>query len=303
MRANSDGTPVGGPNGTQSTPERRFGPQRANSRKSRLLRRGLPVLAVLVALLVGLPLAGLALTGLAAESSSREELTSTAAGSSADGAAERSLNSESPVASTPPNQPRATAAPRSRTNAGAATLVRVQIPARGSGQFRTAAIRGPVVGDKGRLLRYTVRVERELPFDPDAVAREVQRILSDDRSWTGASSRLQLVAKADQADFSVLVATPGTTDSYCLPLRTWGRLSCQDGPRAVLNARRWAYGASTYGSDIAGYRTYLVNHEVGHVLGRGHENCPKKGARAPVMVQQTKSLQGCRPNPWPLPQR
>jgi hypothetical protein len=44
----------------------------------------------------------------------------------------------------------------------------------------------------------------------------------------------------------------------------------------------------------------MVNHEVGHVLGRGHAFCPAAGAPAPVMVQQTKGVAPCRPNPWPL---
>ncbi|MDN5717960.1 MAG: DUF3152 domain-containing protein, partial [Janibacter sp.] len=51
--------------------------------------------------------------------------------------------------------------------------------------------------------------------------------------------------------------------------------------------------------DLQLYRHYLVNHEVGHGLGKGHERCPRKGSPAPVMVQQTLSLHGCTANPWP----
>ncbi|MEP7333809.1 MAG: DUF3152 domain-containing protein, partial [Terracoccus sp.] len=53
------------------------------------------------------------------------------------------------------------------------------------------------------------------------------------------------------------------------------------------------------GTDVASYRIYLVNHEVGHGIGHGHLQCAGKGTPAPVMMQQTYGLDGCTAWPWP----
>lgn len=182
---------------------------------------------------------------------------------------------------------------------------KVKIPERGPGTFVRAKVDGPKVGQRGaRLLRYDVKVEKNLPYDADETARQIQETLSDRRSWVGGGDwRLQLVSDPAKADFTVYVVTPGTVDRYCWPLRTYGRVSCQAGSRVMLNGWRWAHGAEAYGKDVSGYRQYLVNHEVGHRLGHGHVGCPGKGKRAPVMMQQTKSVGACRANPWPDPQR
>ena len=96
------------------------------------------------------------------------------------------------------------------------------------------------------------------------------------------------------------LASPSLTAKLCAPLETTvQQVSCWNGARAVLNLTRWIRGASTYGDDLASYRNYLVSHEVGHGLGHGHVQCSGAGRPAPVMVQQTKDLEGCTAWPWP----
>lgn len=198
----------------------------------------------------------------------------------------------------PPPQPVRTA--RQRATGLRADGSAAPVPARGSGRFSQAHEKRPTSATRGRLIRFDVAVERGLSIDPDQVALLIAAVLDDDRSWRGlGTGRFSLVPAGANADVHAVVATPGTTDRLCAPLLTRGRVSCQNGSRVVLNAERWVHGAEAYGDDTAGYRRYLVNHEFGHALGRGHVGCPGRGRPAPVMMQQTKGLQGCRPNSWP----
>ncbi|HEV2890949.1 MAG TPA: DUF3152 domain-containing protein [Frankiaceae bacterium] len=151
----------------------------------------------------------------------------------------------------------------------------------------------------GRVRRFTVEVERGLAVDPAAFAAAVETVLFDARGWAGTMA-FQRVSSGPVA-FRVTLAAPRTTDRLCRPLDTGGIYSCWNGARAVLNAMRWIDGAASYRGDLASYRVYMVNHEVGHGLGRGHRMSCGPGGLAPVMMQQTKSLYGCRRNPWPLP--
>lgn len=182
--------------------------------------------------------------------------------------------------------------------------VPVVVPEAGEGSFSTAPQRptsGQPLGPTGseRITTYAVQVEDGLPFTTRAVARTVDQTLTDRRGWSTEGH--QLLRRTDPAtsDVRVVLASPDTADSLCAPLLTGGRLSCRNGRDVVINAWRWAHGAPSYGDDLDGYRAYVINHEVGHALGYAHRACPSAGARAPVMVQQTKGLDGCRANPWP----
>jgi hypothetical protein len=190
-----------------------------------------------------------------------------------------------------------TAAPATRRPTPTPKPTQVTIPASASGRLVTVpGTAGPT--GPGTPLTYRLEIEAGLPLDGAAVAAQVQRTLTDPRGWQPIE-HVAFVRTASSASFELILASPAMVDRLCYPLDTVGELSCRNGNRVILNAKRWVTAVPWYRGHLDDYRAYLVNHEVGHRLGHGHENCPAPGAPAPVMVQQSKSLYGCAPNPWP----
>lgn len=174
---------------------------------------------------------------------------------------------------------------------------RPRVPEVGSEEFSLASGESSRTGRAGKLIRYRVEVEVDLPYAVDDFARDVDRILGDRRSWT--KTGLYSFQRNETGPLRIVLATPETTDRLCAPLETGGEVSCRAGNVVAINALRWSRGAGSYGKDIKRYRTYVINHEVGHSLGLPHVSCPAPAARAPVMLQQTLGLDGCKANPWP----
>jgi hypothetical protein len=175
----------------------------------------------------------------------------------------------------------------------------------GAGTLSVVDGTSPVYG-AGPLQRFVVEVEDGIGVDGAAFAEAVATTLADPRSWgNGGRMSFQRVGVAEAAaseyEFRVSLVSPGSMETYCPGVGTGGYTSCRYGERAVINLARWETAVPDYQGDIATYRLYVVNHEVGHALGNGHENCPGTGQLAPVMQQQTLGLNGCVKNAWPYP--
>lgn len=153
---------------------------------------------------------------------------------------------------------------------------------------------------RGEVRTVRVEVERGLPVDGARFAGFVLATLNDDRGW-GHGGAATFARTDGDAPIVVVLASPQTSAGLCGDLRTHGMLSCRNGPQVVLTFHRWVNGTDEYADNVTGYRQYVVNHEVGHALGHGHERCPGSGEPAPVMQQQTLGLKGCTQNPWPHP--
>lgn len=214
----------------------------------------------------------------------------------------------------------------------------------GDGSFRAVGSSGAVGGDEKKAGdgTYSYVVETEEGMDEsdfgggDAFASMVDATLSDPRSWisTGEFAFRHIDSNDDETpDLRIRLASPKTTKDLCggtIDLET----SCfiqgadddgggeSEAGRVVVNAARWVRGASTFEGDLGGYRQYVINHEVGHGIGyAAHQPCPEDGVLAPLMMQQTLSLNNgdlgdleagaeyegdgaentCRPNAWPYP--
>ncbi|MFF1926044.1 DUF3152 domain-containing protein [Streptomyces sp. NPDC058221] len=181
---------------------------------------------------------------------------------------------------------------------------------KGSGKFEAVPGVAKAPG-KGHTYRYRIDVEKGLGLDSALFAQAVQKTLNDERSWAHDGAMTFERVSTGDPDFVITLASPGTTADWCEKSgldTTEDNVSCDSAAteRVMINAYRWAQGSSTFGPDkLYSYRQMLINHEVGHRLGRNHVSCRTPGALAPVMQQQTKSLDidniKCRPNAWVYP--
>ncbi|WP_257139075.1 DUF3152 domain-containing protein, partial [Streptomyces sp. rh34] len=172
------------------------------------------------------------------------------------------------------------------------------IPASGPGTF-TVARAG--VDAKGRGSAYRVEVEDGSGVDPDRAAADIAAVLADPRGWSHDGEHAFRQVADGPAGLVIKIATPATTDRICgeYGLKTRGEVNCRGGERVMVNLKRWQLGSPQFDGPVAEYRALIVNHEVGHWLGRGHETCPGKGRPAPAMMQQIDGLKGCVANAWP----
>ncbi|MFI6444848.1 DUF3152 domain-containing protein [Kitasatospora sp. NPDC050543] len=173
-------------------------------------------------------------------------------------------------------------------------------PTSGSGSFTIAGKAAAPVG-QGTIRRFRVEVEDGSGVDPEAAATQIQGILADHRGWTkDGRNGFQLVSSGPY-DFTVKIASPTTVDRICgaAGLDTQGEVNCDVGSQVMVNTKRWNTGSPQFSGPLDEYRALIVNHEVGHRIGHGHEDCPGKGKPAPAMMQQIHGLKGCLPNAWP----
>jgi hypothetical protein len=211
---------------------------------------------------------------------------------------------DGPAASSSGGAPAAVVSPSA--TAGVPEVIPKSFPISGPGTWRYAGDEGPVLGTAGTVKRFRVAVESNVSsVDMAGFAAKIDQALGDPRSWiAGKTFRLQRVPGTASSDFTIYLATRGTSTKMCAAggTDTDSYTSCRTVGKVILNLDRWYLSVPDYTNTkvpLEDYRTYMINHESGHQFGHGHELCPGAGKPAPVMEQQTLGLHGCVANPWP----
>lgn len=192
--------------------------------------------------------------------------------------------------------------PSTAADPGMPTTVPSGVPSKGSGSFTYATGTGKVIGRAGTLRTFKVAVENGTGQDATAFAATTEQVLGDERGWTaGGNVRFQRVPQNGSAQFTLYLASAGTTDKMCAKngLHTSGYTSCRLPGQVIINLTRWLTATPDYGASLLVYRQFALNHEIGRQLGYGNESCPGPSQPAPVMQQQTLGLSGCVANAWP----
>lgn len=180
-----------------------------------------------------------------------------------------------------------------------AGLRSAEVPTSGTGELVVVPGSSPAPAPERPVRTVLVEVEAGLDVDGALFAQMVMATLNDPRGW-GADGSVSFARTDGDADIRVVLASPDEVDDLCAPLETVGRYSCGRNGHAALNHTRWVQATPEF-ADRTQYREYLVNHEVGHLLGHPHVECSGPGEVAKIMQQQSVEVHPCVPNGWPFP--
>jgi hypothetical protein len=167
---------------------------------------------------------------------------------------------------------------------------------RSTSRPRTMLHRQPV----RHRVTYRVETRGRITASLATFRRQAQQTLDDPRGWRGSGIEFRRVATGGA--FSLVLSEASRVPGFSAGCSS--QWSCRVGRYVIINQMRWRGATPMWnraGRSLRDYRHMVVNHETGHWLEWGHRGCPRRGALAPVMQQQSIDLQGCRPNPWPTP--
>ena len=136
---------------------------------------------------------------------------------------------------------------------------------------------------------------------PQSAMRDFAKVaaetLADMKGWS-LRHNVSYHRVPSNGSFRLILASPSSVAAASSACSSYW--SCRVGSQVLINLDRWRYATPSWDKSRREYRSFVINHEVGHWLGLGHAGCGGAGRAAPVMMQQSKGLYGCVHNAWPL---
>ena len=142
------------------------------------------------------------------------------------------------------------------------------------------------------------------------ITKLIQKILNDPRGWKKfgykfkyISEKCGLKRRLDKKNwrntFQIRLSSQNTVKKEC----NMENLSCADlGINVIyLNDRNFIFSTKQSQMNPISYQYYVVNHEIAHILNRGHNKWPNDANKlCPILSQQTVKNSPCIPNIYPL---
>lgn len=140
-----------------------------------------------------------------------------------------------------------------------------------------------------------------------STAGKIKDVLNDTRGWKQDGYTFEQMPNntPDKDVFLIIQVVP---NSIVKKICGFDGLSCADHGSTKLryiyiNLENWTNGCEKSKLSLDLYRTYIVCHEIAHILDKHHlklSDC-KPGEKVPVRVPQTLvGIGHCEPNPYPL---
>ena len=197
----------------------------------------------------------------------------------------------------------------------AAGLRTLEYPVRGDGTYTPVPAPEATTPDAGVVEYVRIDVEDGLQMIDGTLGAFVMSALNDPQGW-GQDGTTAYVQTEGAPDVRIVFASPFTAAALCptphepaalTPTATASpspspapmTFQCATQGTIVISVYDWIQGLEPFAEDRTGARIFLLNHGMGHVLGKSDDSC-KKGV-ANVMVDQRTLKAACTANPWPFP--
>jgi hypothetical protein len=147
---------------------------------------------------------------------------------------------------------------------------------------------------------YSIILYPNLELDIPETISKIKSVLHDSNGWIKFG--YSFIEVNEDANFIITIAPNRIIKRIC----NFTGLSCADSTNPkrkiiYLNLERWLNGSKKSKLSLDKYKNYMINHETGHILGKGHLKSKdfKPNTICPIMVQQTKGIGHLKPNCYP----